>query len=788
MAVVSATPDLCTAAWAGKSNKEFQAISVTFCGNSVVILLETHILELSLLGIQIFFPNFLEIQTFMDNVGGYTADDINVLFLRRYWEITAENSRDDASDNQNQNLEKIITELVIDKRIIVVFHFWYTYKGLTYENIDQDGLKTTALKMFSLALSQNSIPLLRKHKMNGPQKSVNLQIFFYCNEVSRVENLEALTKLNLLLLNNNLIKNTELECELAKLQTLGKTSSNRSLRSKNLETENSDHDNEDTEKTWLGKTPIPKRQVPLAGILVVRPVITLETFSPIPVTPSISGLDGFSQIKMFGPDFNLCGSLTGNKAFLLCNSLSICECPRTEFLKQQAEAEGKASSDPGKSLKHVQRSLSVYYMCNIIVEEEKRSPERFILSHDLQRDDEVLNMEMTVKVSPQDISRLKTLRKFITNFNEFTSFNNIHDLPSPEYFDASHSHMMIFEGIRDLSKLQFSNLSWNKLKKPKAAKVHLGVGMLMFENLPYFHHTSTENNKITSLAGLNKTDFLVELYTNTWKQDHYQLSVLFHHPSLKAFDGTAAINYSVCKLALAFGVRVKSIVYCWIKNCEFVVRFFIRMLLLYPISYPKASMAWICSCSISNFYHFSMLFIFSVLLVLTDQFRNVFSVNLHNNNLMSFSGIFIPNAKVLCLSYTHIEPILPGQKSPNQVTKRQQLYKVASHGYGQQALAKGNSLKQSQGFSVANSPEDSGFPALPANFTRHNHLRITNGNLNENIKHLFGSDLVFGHELEVPLVNKSNERSVFNQYTCFFEFQGRFTDTSKQDDYSNHLS
>ncbi|KAM9013879.1 LOW QUALITY PROTEIN: leucine-rich repeat-containing protein 9 [Ara ararauna] len=638
---------------------------------------ETHILELSLLGIQIFFPNFLEIQTFMDNVGGYTADDINVLFLRRYWEITAENSRDDASDNQNQNLEKIIAEL----RIIVVFHFWYTYKGLTYENIHQDGLKTTALKI----------------------------------EVSRVENLEALPKLNLLLLNNNLIKNTELECELAKLQTL-------------------DHDNEDTEKTWLEKafsrkinTPILKLQVPLAGILVVRPVITRETFSPIPMTPSISGLDGFSQTKMFGPDFNLCGSLTGNKDFLLRNSLSICECPRTELLKQQAEAEGKASSDSGKSLKHDGHEVAcaalegplkqlkslpaaflgirklhrkpqllgfkdqcLFSMCNIIVEEEKRSPERFILSHDLQHDDEVLNMEMTVK----DISRLKTLRKFITNFNEFTSFNNIHDLPSPEYSDASHSHMMTFEGIRDLSKLQFSNLSWNKLKKPKAAKVHLGVGMLMFENLPYFHHTSTENNKITSLAGLNKTDFLVELYTNTWKQDHYQLSVLFHHPSLKAFDGTAAINYSVCKLALAFGVRVKSIVYCWIKNCAFVVRFFIRMLLLYPISYPKASMAWICSCSISNFYHFSMLFIFSILLVLTDQFRNVFSVNLHNNNLMSFSGIFIPNAKVLCLNYTHIEPILPGQKSPNQVTKRQQLYKVASHGYGQQALAKGSKNHQ----------------------------------------------------------------------------------------------
>lgn len=40
-------------------------------------------------------------------------------------------------------------------------------------------------------------------------------------------------------------------------------------------------------------------------------------------------------------------------------------------------------------------------MCNIIVEEGKRSTKRFILSYDLQCDDEVLNMELTVKVKPQ---------------------------------------------------------------------------------------------------------------------------------------------------------------------------------------------------------------------------------------------------------------------------------------------------------------------------------------------------------------------------------------------------
>jgi len=43
------------------------------------------------------------------------------------------------------------------------------------------------------------------------------------------------------------------ERELATLQMLGKTQSNKSLRSKNLETENSVRDNEDTVKTYLEK-------------------------------------------------------------------------------------------------------------------------------------------------------------------------------------------------------------------------------------------------------------------------------------------------------------------------------------------------------------------------------------------------------------------------------------------------------------------------------------------------------------------------------------------------------
>lgn len=58
-------------------------------------------------------------------------------------------------------------------------------------------------------------------------------------------------------------------------------------------------------------------------------------------------------------------------------------------------------------------------------------------------------------------------------------------------------------------------------------------------------------------------------------------------------------------------------------------------------------------------------------------------------------------------------------------------------------------------FPVANSHGDSGFPGMPANFTRHNPLRTTNGNPNENIYHFFGSDLILGHEYQESLLNNS---------------------------------
>ncbi|KAM6255875.1 LOW QUALITY PROTEIN: leucine-rich repeat-containing protein 9 [Spheniscus humboldti] len=491
----------------------------------------------------------------------------------------------------------------------------------------------------------------------------------------------------------------------------------------------------------------------------------------------------------------------------------------------------------------------------------------------------VLNLDdQLFKIS--NLEKLEHLSWASFSNNNLTLIEGIESCLNLEELTLDENYISTLDGISKLTKLTRHSVNNNhliSLKRP------------VFENLSYPHYISIENNRITSLVGLKKTYSLTELYISNnfvytnqethhlkgltnliildmsrnivWKQDHYRLLVLFHLPSLKALDGIAVEPTEGEGAKNLFGGKLTSDMFAdRLGHSDFT---------------EMQELNWTAS-NIS-----------AVELVPADQFRNVCGMNLQNNNRMSFSGlIFLPNAKVLCLNYSHTESILPGQKLPNQVTNRQQLYNLASHGYGQEGLAKEsknaefgenlplimqsledfhlgcngitnvaqlqlsrlknlkllflqsrNQISQIEGleglkflqkllldrnhinmisqgflasqnglltlhleqnqiqelnslqpvvksqklfldfnriqesseleklhvipslkrFPVANFPEDSGFPALPANFTRHNPLRITNGNLNENINHLFGSDLMFGHELEEPLLNKSNE-------------------------------
>ncbi|KAM6311321.1 LOW QUALITY PROTEIN: leucine-rich repeat-containing protein 9 [Aegotheles albertisi] len=776
----------------------------------------------------------------------------------------------------------------------------------------------------------------------------------YCNEITRIEIQETLTKLNVFWSNNYLIKNIEmgsfyqLEHELAKLQMLSKTSSNKSLRSKNLETENSVHDNE--EKTCLVKAFLQK-----INVLKVRIAFQNRKLNEI--------LKDF-QVEM-------------NKSFNLA----------VQFLLMELETVGNIhfeglSNNPRQTHRKWPHIFWVDLTC---VPQGIEKMESFSY---------VCNPEEPV----QEKQLLQILEDGFQGLEVHT--------PNLEYFDASHNHVITLEGIRGVSKLQFFNLSWNKLKKSredinilykhtpnilslaitynpwhKPVSLQLSVtgqlksptnlgGVLISneeaaEALQYIAGSKTTQITVLNLqtlftvSNLEKSEHLRAFISNDLTQTE-GIETCLNLEDLTLDENCISTLDGISKLIklTRLGVNTNNLIslrsvlenlpyphYISIENNRILslvglkktyslIQLYIRNNFVYTnqeIHHLKGLTNLMVFCVSRNrivWKQDHQLFVllhhqsFKALGVIAVHLRNVCSMNLQNDNLMSFSGfIFLPNAKVLCLNYNHIESILPGQKLPNQVTSTQELYKVTSHGYGQQGLAKGrtkmflnpprifltlssevelalnfcslgcrtwrkqkttlpqikqglqyfhlsyngstnldqlqlsrlknlellflqsrcqtegleglqllqelvldhnhvmisqsflarqsglltlhleqyqiqeinnlqplvklwklfldfnriqesseleklqviHSLKvlsehRNTSFPVANSAEDSGFPALSANLTRHNPLRITSENLNENINHLFGSDLTFGHELEKCLLNKSSER------------------------------
>ncbi|KAJ6658013.1 hypothetical protein lerEdw1_001672 [Lerista edwardsae] len=444
-------------------------------------------------------------------------------------------------------------------------------------------------------------------------------------------------------------------------------------------------------------------------------------------------------------------------------------------------------------------------LSNVVGEEGRRNSAGFVLSRDLQHDDEVLSMEPSIKPKPKiicldertilavakaniysqimvlnlhgnrlsklrDISKLTGLRKLIISFNEFTCLDDVYHLSTLLQYsrtdqekvrvlsvmpyakiltqvsrnkadefqsnwlstitvlDLDGQHLSKISNLEKLENLRWASFSNNnltriegldncvnlveltldgncitnlegisrlsKLMRLSANNNHLAsLERSVFDNLSHLHYLSLENNRITSLVGLQKAYALIELYISNnyvssnqeiyqlkglsnliildlygnlivWKQDNYRLFVIFHIPSLKALDGSAVEAAEVENAKDLFGGKL---------NADMVAE------RLGHSNFSKMQeLNWTASM------------IRMVDLVPADQFKNITSVNLQNNNLASFSGlVFLPNVKVLCLNYNHIESILPRQKPPNHLTNRQLLYqKVMSSGYGQQGASK----------------------------------------------------------------------------------------------------
>ncbi|XP_043404866.1 leucine-rich repeat-containing protein 9 isoform X4 [Chelonia mydas] len=283
-----------------------------------------------------------------------------------------------------------------------------------------------------------------------------------------------------------------------------------------------------------------------------------------------------------------------------------------------------------------------------------------------------------------NLEKLENLRWASFSNNNLTKIEGLESCLNLEELTLDGNCISNLEGISKLTKLTRLSVNNNHLTT---------LERRVFENLSHLHYLSLESNRITSLVGLQKAYALIELYISNnyvstyqeiyhlkglnnlvmldmygnlivWKQDNYRLFVIFHLPSLKALDGTAVETADIESAKDLFGGRL---------TCDMIAE------RLGHSDFTKMhELNWTTSM------------IRTVDLVPADQFRNVCNVNLQNNNLTSFSGlIFLPNVKILCLNYNHIESVLPRQKPQNHLTNRQQLYqKVTSSGYGQQGSSK----------------------------------------------------------------------------------------------------
>ncbi|XP_055217915.1 leucine-rich repeat-containing protein 9 [Gorilla gorilla gorilla] len=285
---------------------------------------------------------------------------------------------------------------------------------------------------------------------------------------------------------------------------------------------------------------------------------------------------------------------------------------------------------------------------------------------------------------------------------------NLEKLENLKWASFSNNNLTKMEGLESCINLEELTLDGNCISKiegiskmTKLTRLSVNNNLLTgweehtFDNMLHLHSLSLENNRITSLSGLQKSFTLVELYISNnyiavnqemynlkglcnlvildmcgniiiWNQENYRLFVIFHLPELKALDGIPIEPPETDSAKDLFGGRLTSDMIAERQGHS-------NFKQMQELNWTSSSIR-------------------TVDLIPVDQFRNVCNVNLQNNHLTSFSGlIYLPNVKVLCLNYNHIESIMPRLKPQTHLTSRQLLYqKVPSSGYGQQGISKTN--------------------------------------------------------------------------------------------------
>ncbi|XP_043553199.1 leucine-rich repeat-containing protein 9 [Chiloscyllium plagiosum] len=286
-----------------------------------------------------------------------------------------------------------------------------------------------------------------------------------------------------------------------------------------------------------------------------------------------------------------------------------------------------------------------------------------------------------------NLDRLENLRWASFNNNIIHRFEGLDHCLQLEELSLEDNFISELEGISKLMKLTRLNLGNNQLKSLE------GCGL---DKLTHLHYLSLENNNICSLRCLQKIYTLIELYLGNnlivnnceiyhlkgmenlvildlygnplvCKQEHYRLFVIYHLPSLRAFDGNVVEPAESENAKDVFGGRLTAdMVTERLGHSNFSE--------ILKLEMPESAIR-------------------SVDLGPSEKFGRLQRINLERNNLTSFSGlVYLPRVKVLYLNHNHIETILPRQKPQLHLTNRQILQqKVSSSGYGQSGLSRSNS-------------------------------------------------------------------------------------------------
>ncbi|KAK2496178.1 hypothetical protein MC885_000750, partial [Smutsia gigantea] len=285
------------------------------------------------------------------------------------------------------------------------------------------------------------------------------------------------------------------------------------------------------------------------------------------------------------------------------------------------------------------RILSTWPSAKILTQTSKLGPHSH-LSGNWYLKITALNLDGQHLFEITNLEKLENLKWASFSNNNLTKMEGLESCVNLEELTLDGNCISKIEGISKLTKLTHLSINNNLLT---------GLEKHTFDNMLHLHSLSLENNRITSLSGLQNAFTLIELYIS---------------------NNYIAVNQEgLCNLVI-LGMYGNIIVW----NQENY-----RLFVIFHLLELKA----LDGISILNVI---------VDLIPVDQFRNVCNVNLQNNNLSSFSGlIYLPNVKVLCLNYNHIESIIPRLKSQTHLTSRQLLYqKVPSSGYGQQGTSKIN--------------------------------------------------------------------------------------------------